>query len=341
MLRSCLCICLLFASLCGETVENLVERAIRYRDSGDYCSALETYFAALAANPDTIDLQFGKPVDPSRTPLLPAGKVLCAESATEGKTLLVYHVKGHGDTLQFVRFLPQVIQQFKFEKILLVVQKALIPLVKNSEPILSAAVEVLDADVDLLSVSYDFHTHLLSLPYLLHTTSETIPFQGRYFNSFPASVPTMAQHKIGVVWQGDPTHIHDPARSIRLEMLRPLLALPDTKLFSLQVGFGSEQAKQFPIEDLSPFIHDFADLASFMDAMDVIVTIDSAAAHLASGLGKPTYILIPHTPDLRWAGTGRQGFWSESAVLIRQQQPGQWSDVIETLVEEFANGEFQ
>jgi hypothetical protein len=312
----------------------MIHIAQDHRTSGRYEEALEAYFAALAANPDAIDVQFGNPVGETKARPIPPEKELNCDSITEGKVLLVYYAKGHGDTLQFLRFLPTAVEQLGLSKILFLPQAALTSLVRNSlDPL---TVEVLDPATNLADLAYDYHTHLLSLPHLLSVQADAIPSQGRYLNGDTTSARTFDPtiRKIGLVWQGDPTHVHDPDRSIPLQRFIPLLSLPNTLFYSLQVGHGRDQIGNLPLEDLAPDIHSFADLAALMDEMDLIVTIDTAAAHLASGLAKPTYVLLPKNCDLRWAGETKKGFWSASTTLLRQQQQGQWDDVVQTLYHE-------
>jgi tetratricopeptide (TPR) repeat protein len=326
-----------------------VNEAEAYTRVGDYDSALKVYFEGLAINPDFIDVQFGKKIGrwteqeimTIGTFQLPPDKKLKNSYDVAGKTLLGYYIKGHGDTLQFSRFLTTLVEDLVPASVLFVPQKGLVDLFQNSLALLGDRIQIIDPASDLSAIIYDYHTHLLSLPHLLGTSADTIPHRTRYLLADtiedPLGLLNSPEKKIGIIWQGDPGHIHDKDRSTMLRAFSILRDIPDSCFYSLQVGYGKEQLADADngwsgeLIDLGQYCTSFASVASWMDAMDLIITIDTAAAHLASALGKPTLILIPKNPDLRWAGDGTKGFWSNTSYLVRQSHAGDWIEVMERI----------
>jgi hypothetical protein len=141
------------------TLQEIVNECRQCENSGQYDKALELYFEGLAINPDIIDVQFGKdignwtPASNMRigTLLLPPDKILKYREDVRGKTVLVYHQKGHGDTIQFARFLTAFIEEYQPAKVLFVPQKALVDIMRNSQSLLGSCLEIIDPSIDLES----------------------------------------------------------------------------------------------------------------------------------------------------------------------------------------------
>ncbi len=341
-----------------------VAKAHALWDLGDSAAALEAYFAGLYVNPDIIDVQFGKDIGRWTSQdvmkvgdqLLPVSRSLRVGESLSGKTLLVYYKKGHGDTLQFSRFLWQLLEEQDLAQVLFIPQKALESLMSSSFAHIDDRLQVLSADVDVSSLDYDKHIHLLGLPHYLGVKAEEIPKRDSYLFPSDESRVTMAEawdtiaadgasFKVGLVWQGDPSHIHDKDRSVSLAALAPLQDLEGISYYSLQVGHGAEQLvdsangwELLPV-DLGAHCGSFDDTASLMCQMDLIVTVDTACAHLAGGLGCKTVVMLPRDPDLRWAGDSSVNFWSEHASLLRQRRSGDWDGVVQRLVTVLAEEE--
>ncbi len=333
----------------SSDLEAYVIKAQAFAEVGDYDHALQTYFEGLSLNPDIIDVQFGKEISPwlpedlmtIGTYKLEPGKALRSLAELHNKTLLVHFKKGHGDTIQFYRFLKPLIELGNPAKVLLVPQKHLVQLLQDS--CLDERIEVVHPDSDLSQLRYDVHTHLLALPRLVGTTINSIPLKNRYLRTAPAQgiEDLMGEHagllKVGLIWQGDPSHIHDRDRSTSLQNLSVLRNIPGFKFYSLQTFAGSEQLDDptnrwdDALVDLGQFCNSFADVAAFMQRMDLIITVDTAGAHLASALGRPNIILIPKKPDLRWVGDGPANPWSEHSILLRQARSGDWTELMERL----------
>ena len=249
-----------------------------------------------------------------------------------GKTILVYAEQGFGDTLQFIRYLPLLAQ--RGARVVVVCQKSLLRLVQSMEGVASAQA------VWKPLPAYDCHIPLLSLPLHFATTAATIPAQVPYLSGpgllTPLPAPIGTRLKIGLVWAGSATHGHDQDRSAGLETLLPLTGVSGTAFHSLQVGprAGDLAKCAHPalLTDLSPALQDFAYTAGIIDQLDLVITVDTAVAHLAGALGKPVWVLIPFAPDWRWLREGDDTPWYPTMRLFRQSQAGDWDSVVERMV---------
>lgn len=145
-------------------------------------------------------------------------------------------------------------------------------------------------------------------------------------------VHTRAGAKVGLRWAGNPRHRQDIARSIRLDQLAPLAAVSGVTFYSLMVGPGSEQAANPPagmnLVDLTADIEDWADTAALIASLDLVITVDTSACHMAGTLGIPTWTLLPNPAEWRWMLDRADSPWYPSMRLFRQQAPGDWQPVI-------------
>jgi hypothetical protein len=149
--------------------------------------------------------------------------------------------------------------------------------------------------------------------------------------------------RIGLVWAGNPHHRNDRNRSIQPAQLAPLVegslfGTNSRQFFSLQVGAAATGISVFPsgsITDLSPFLHDFAETAAALTALDLIITVDTSVAHLAGALGRPVELLLPYAPDWRWMLDRSDSPWYPTMRIHRQKIPGDWAGVISGLAAEF------
>jgi hypothetical protein len=143
--------------------------------------------------------------------------------------------------------------------------------------------------------------------------------------------------RVGLVWAGN-AFKKDVTRSLRLEQLSPLQAVSGVKFYSLQKGPGAQQAKQPPagmkLIDLGPELTDFADTAAVMSLMDLIITTDTAASHLAGALAKPTWLLLQFIADWRWMPKGNESPWYPTLRLFRQTRWGDWDGPIREVADE-------
>ena len=257
-------------------------------------------------------------------------------SPLDGRTILVHAEQGLGDTLQFIRYAPLVHQ--RGGRIILVCQPPLIGLLTRSP-----GVERLVAQGEALP-EYDVHVPLMSLPGLLGTTLESVPADVPYLDAEPQLVEGWRHRlgsypgfKVGIVWQGNPKFRLDHLRSIPLAQFAPLARVPGVHLFSLQKGPGAEQlaavTDRFPVTDLGRRLDDFMDTAAVLKNLDLVISVDTAIAHLAGALGIPVWVALPFVPDWRWLMDREDSPWYPSMRLFRQTRLGQWEDVFQRIAE--------
>ena len=250
------------------------------------------------------------------------------------RTILLCSEQGFGDTLQFVRYAP-LVSGAGAGVVLLECQQPLVRLLLGGCP----GVDQVFALGEPLP-AFDVHVPLLSLPKLLGTTSlQSIPAEVPYLE--PAAdleqrwrtrLESVPGFRIGIVWQGSPTHKRDRHRSVAIERFAPISRIPGVSLISLQKGAGSEQLATLPgLVDLGGEITDFADTAAVLRSLDLVITVDTALAHLAGALGVAAWVALPYTPDWRWLLERTDSPWYPSLRLFRQSQPGNWDEVFERI----------
>lgn len=264
----------------------------------------------------------------------PEGPVWQGEKL-QGRTILVHAEQGLGDTIQFVRYLPLLAA--RGARMVLACDPALVSLMASQPPALMPGLETVVAKGAKLP-PYDCWINQMSLPHRFGTILETIPSPGCYLAANPERVRRYQQQlpggrTIGLAWAGNPLHSNDHRRSMPIGVLRPLLAGGGQSFVSLQRGARAEDAKEFPeLLDLSQELGDFADTAALIEALDLVVTVDTSVAHCAAALGKETWILLAHAPDWRWLTERRDSPWYSSVRLFRQPQPGAWERVVAEVV---------
>jgi tetratricopeptide (TPR) repeat protein len=256
-----------------------------------------------------------------------------------GRTILLHCEQGFGDTLMFVRYAPLVKQLGG--KVLLLVQPELADLVATCP-----GVNAVFAEEGSLP-HFDVHLPLLSLPYVFRTDLASIPADIPYLD-VPARVPnrngirerlthSQGRTRIGISWAGNPTHARDAQRSIPPEALLPLQALPDVAWFAFQHGMTT--VPPLPgLDSLAPLLSNFSDSAYALSGMDLVITVDTALAHLAGALGIPTLLLVSYLPDWRWLMGRDDSPWYPSFRIYRQTGAGDWSSVIDQLLTDLTSG---
>ncbi|MBV8912102.1 MAG: glycosyltransferase, partial [Acetobacteraceae bacterium] len=135
----------------------------------------------------------------------------------------------------------------------------------------------------------------------------------------------------------NPLHSNDAARSCPVKALLPLAALRGIEAFSLQVGRRATEAAVLGLEDLSPLLTDYAETAAAVANLDMVVSVDTSVAHLAAALGKPTWVMLPHTPEWRWLRDRSDTPWYECVRLFRQRSRGDWAGVVADVVHALAS----
>jgi hypothetical protein len=240
----------------------------------------------------------------------------------DNRSIFVWHEQGLGDTIQFARYLPLLVE--RGTRVVAAVQVPLVRLLRASMPTL----EIVDGKAP--AAATDVHAPMLSLPRRLRTTLRNIPARVPYLQP-PHALPlpdTPARLKVGLAWAGAAENPNDRFRSIAVRDLAPILAVGGATFYSLQVGASTGVSRAVidapPIFDLAPRLIDFADTAAVVEALDLVVTVDTAVAHLAGALGKPVWTLIPTPADWRWLIAGDDSPWYPTMRLFRQPRPGDW-----------------
>lgn len=247
------------------------------------------------------------------------------------ESLLISAEQGFGDTLQFIRYLPQVKKYF--QHVFLQVQTPLWRLLASNK--------VAHCVLAWGQGRPAFHRHITlpSLPALFKTTFHNLPppYPLRApADPTPLEIQTAGKKpRIGFVWRGNPDHPNDHNRSIPLHHFIALAQQCPGVFYSFQGEKGKESLTQWPknlpLYDLSPYMMDFAATAALVLSMDVILTADTAMAHLAASLGKPVFTLLPYVPDWRWLTQGSATPWYPTMTLLRQPAPSQWAPVFAQL----------
>ena len=252
---------------------------------------------------------------------------------TSGLHLLVHSEQGYGDTIQMSRYLPHLIAKGMI--IVLETDSALNSLLSCIPGLAACLVrgEVIP--------SVDAQIPMMSLPSILNTTMGTIPSV-----AFPRPADTlicqMAAHlagsegmRVGLCWSGRMDLTVNRKRSCPSEQIRRLLDAPGCNFISLQLAVAPDKNLIDPrLIDRTAFLQDFHATAALISCLDLVITIDTAVAHLAGSLGKPTWLLLPSVPDWRWLLNRDDSPWYPSMRLFRQQQPGDWETVISRIIYE-------
>ncbi len=252
-------------------------------------------------------------------------------SSLAGKTILIHAEQGLGDTLQFVRYLSLV--EERGARIILEVQPALKTLVAQR----SRAREVFARGEAL--PRFDVHCPLLSLPLAFGTELQSIPNRGPYLFSPEPQRSTWREllgaspgPRIGFVWFGNRHHKNDGNRSIPAAAAERFLSDSPVALHCLQVGISAPEdaavAASPNMVRLTERIADFSDTAALVEQLDLVIAVDTSVAHLAGGMGKPLWVLLPFAPDWRWLLGRGDSPWYPSARLFRQPAPRDWDSVL-------------
>jgi len=248
-------------------------------------------------------------------------------------TLLLIADQGFGDSIQFCRYIPWVCA--RCPQVVVVADPLLHPMIRQTHPGLE-----LVGHWDRCP-PFDAYCPLTGLPRLHGTILDTIPSKVPYLHADPARTAAWrarlqdllqsGTRRIGIVWAGRSTHNNDLNRSMSLSAFAPIAALDGISLVSLQTGPAQSAIADYfdraPLLNLGAEIADFADTMAIIETLDLIVTVDTAVAHLAGAMGKPVWILLPYAPDWRWLLERSDSPWYPTARLFRQPSPGDWASV--------------
>ena len=333
---------------------NALEELRRFED------ALASYDRALELRPDFVDAHFNAALCrlligdfargwqehewrwetaqmKARKPNFPQPLWLGADDIA-GKTILLHAEQGFGDTLLVCRYVPLVVA--RGARVILGVPNALRELTCT----LPCVVRIVSSGDPL--PAFDLHCPLLSLPLAFGTRLETIPSQTPYLsaadNKRNAWRDRLGKHeraRIGLVWAGDPRkHVPDAnrfdrQRSLQFDQLAPVLQVRGCEFYSLQKGEDAvaqlhDSALPHGVVDWSVEFHDFSDTAAVIANLDLVITIDTAVAHLAGALGKPVWVIHRYNTCWRWLLDREDSPWYPTARLFRQDATRDWGPVI-------------
>jgi tetratricopeptide (TPR) repeat protein len=246
-----------------------------------------------------------------------------------GKTVLLHGVHGFGDTIQFCRYVPRVVE--RGARVILEVQEPLRELMDT----LPGAAQIVTRGAAL--PDFDQHCPLLSLPLAFGTRLATIPAQIPYLRATAQAVTDWnarlgPRPRIGLAWSGRPEHNNDHNRSMRLSTLLSPLAGFEATYVSLQREVRADDAPV--LQGRSDIVHfgeelkTYADTAALIANLDLVISVDTSVAHLAGALAKPVWILLPFIPDWRWLLDREDSPWYPTARLFRQDETRGWDNVM-------------
>jgi tetratricopeptide (TPR) repeat protein len=255
----------------------------------------------------------------------------------EGRIILLHAEQGFGDAIKFIRYVPLVAQ--RGGRVIIVCFAELERLFQA----MPGAWQIVGPGHAL--PAFDLHAPLLSLPRILETTLSNIPRAVPYLQA-DADQATKWKHRlsvyppcvnVGLVWAGRPTQRNDRNRSVQLARFAPLGQVAGIRFFSLQKGTAAAEAKAPPegieLVDWTEDLKDFADTAALIANLDIVISVDTAVAHLAGAMGKPIWALLSSVPGWHWMLEREDSPWYPSMRLFRQPSLGDWDSVFKRLAE--------
>jgi hypothetical protein len=255
------------------------------------------------------------------------------EVPVAGRTLLLHHEQGLGDTLQMLRYVPLLAE--RGARVIVLVPAALVTIAATVPGVAQVVAEGPDLP------AFDLHCPMMSLPLAFGTTLASVPANVPYLVA-PAGVRAdwrarlgpATRRRIGIAWSGSTTHQNDRHRSLPLRRLLPLLDRR-AEFISVQKEYRPDD-QQFMladrrVRDLAGQLGDFADTAGLLAELDLVICVDTAVAHLAGALGRPVWLLLPFAPDYRWLLGREDSPWYPTMRLFRQPAYSDWDAVISAL----------
>ena len=249
-----------------------------------------------------------------------------------GRRILLFYEQGFGDMLHCLRYVPQIVRQAL--EVTVWIQEPLARLLKEMDP----SYRVCTSNRNLDAAQFDFACSIFSLPAKLPSLEADVPYLWAAQENREAWYKKLAlaangRLKVGVVWAGNPEHSNDENRSSSFAEFRRLFTIPGVLWVNLQVG---EEQKRFQevsdaerLFDTAGKLTDFAETAGVIANLDLVIAVDTAVAHLAGAMGKPTWLLVPYHPEWRWELKREDCFWYPSMRLFRQTVRGNWQEVLQ------------
>lgn len=257
-----------------------------------------------------------------------AGARVPALTEVVGKRVLLIAEQGHGDMIQFARYASLLAAHGAKVSVQTYIElKSMMQTLQR--------VETVVADTEPEPAA-DIVTPLLSLPMMFGTDLATVPSKVPYLHAprerkaaWQQRLGPPTRRRVGLAWWGSQ---HIAKRSLPIELLLPILSTPNAEFHALQKevppAHREFMAAHPALIDHSADLADFADTAALISQLDVVVTIDTAVAHLAGALGKPVWIMLQHSADWRWLLDRTDSPWYPTARLFRQKHAGDWKDVV-------------
>ena len=254
-----------------------------------------------------------------------------------GKSIVVIDEQGIGDAFQFVRYLKLLKEDGA--EVIYSCRQSLVSFMESAQ--------VADNVIPLKTpIEADYKIYMMSLPLKYLSVFNSTKFEFPYLNfdknlNKNCTIDVDKQKlNIGIVWRGNPEHKYDFKRSVNIESFLPVLSVENTKVFSLQNDITDEEKgilNSNNIIDLSPMFQGFVETSKIFNQLDLIISVDTAAAHLAGALNKKTFLLLSKVPDWRWGLDSVKTKLYPSIRLFRQKNISGWSNVFEEVKKSIKN----
>lgn len=256
----------------------------------------------------------------------------------KGRALLLYTEGGLGDALHFIRYAPLV--QHRGARVVVECHPSLVSLIRRVQGVEMVVARGTEPP------PCDFSCPLQSLPGIIGTTMQSIPGRVPYLFTDPLIIQSwrsrfadFPEFRVGLVWAGSEREDKSvDGRSRSLALFEPLSRVRGVKLFSLQTGPQAVQlqASAFALTDVAANLIDFSETAGLIESLDLVISVDTSVAHLAGGLGRPVWVLVPSVPDFRWLLDRSDSPWYPTMRLYRQELGGSWESVVARIATDLA-----
>jgi tetratricopeptide (TPR) repeat protein len=251
-----------------------------------------------------------------------------------GKRLLLWAEQGLGDCIMMLRYLPEL-RARGVTSVMVLCPAALVRLVRS----MSVAEQVVSFDEASTALNFDTHCPMMSLPTAFGSRIDTVPDHVPYLHVPQTMIAALRERlsdnkpKVGIAWAGSATLQDDARRSIPIEQFAQLLSLNTVQFLSLQKGEAAQDWRKTAQVD-SGYIDrctDLLDTAALVMNLDLVISVDTAVAHLAGALGRPVWLLNRWGSEWRWGVEGQSSPWYPTMTIFRQMAPGSWGPVLETI----------
>jgi len=250
-----------------------------------------------------------------------------------GKHLITWNEQGFGDAIMYARYITILADQA--ETLTIMCEPTLHDLFRRNLP---ASIKIIG--LNDLPPPADYHVSMMSVPHHFGVTFDNLKTEGPYLT--PNKVAgqkwretfTLKQLQVGLIWAGNPRQSHDYSRSLATKIISPVLDTPNTQFHNLLIGPRGDFWRDNRLIDPRNKLNTFDDTAAYMDALDLIISVDSAPAHLAGAIGKKTWVLLSFDPDTRYFLGKNDNPWYPTMTLYRQQSPGEWGSVVDQICDD-------